>query len=176
MDCNRHSDETESADCGQIFGSVLEHDCIFFLILEHFRSLFVQIAQMGLILPRWGLILLTTPPTSSLLYSAITHSTQPQNTPFPGLNLKVGKMNCSLGKMRPIWAICTKSGHFSLLERPKGKTRRMDAGLVGQATACAKSIRSTSRLTVRYGRLTFFQAVIAFRVSVEGLYILMYLI
>ena len=26
MDCNRHSDTTESADCGQIFGSVLELD------------------------------------------------------------------------------------------------------------------------------------------------------
>ena len=54
MDCNRHSDTTESADCGQIFGSVLE--------------------------------------------------------------------------------------------RPKGKTRAMDAGLVGQATACAKCIRSTPRI------------------------------
>ena len=36
--------------------------------------------------------------------------TPPQNTPFSGLNLKVGKMNYSLGNMRQIWAICTKSG------------------------------------------------------------------
>ena len=54
VDCNRHSDATESADCGQIFGRVLK--------------------------------------------------------------------------------------------RPKGKSRRMDAGMVGQATAGAKCIRSTSRV------------------------------
>ena len=31
-----------------------------------------------------------------------------QNTPFPGLNLKVGKIYYRVGKMRPIGAICTK--------------------------------------------------------------------
>ena len=34
----------------------------------------------------------------------------PQNTPFSGLILKVGKMNYCLGKMDPIWAKCLKSG------------------------------------------------------------------
>ena len=30
--------------------------------------------------------------------------------PFPGLKLKVGKMNYGLGKMDPKWAKCLKSG------------------------------------------------------------------
>ena len=36
--------------------------------------------------------------------------TPPQNTPFPVLILKVGKMNSQLGKMDPNWAKCLKSG------------------------------------------------------------------
>ena len=43
-----------------------------------------------------------------------TYTKHPQahsKTPlFPGLNLKVGKMNCSLGHLDPIWAKCLKSG------------------------------------------------------------------
>ena len=76
--------------------------------------LFVQIAQMGLILPR-------IPPPTPVLYSAITHPfrgyvrTQntpkhTQNTPFSGLNLKVGNMNYRLGNLDPNWAKCLKSG------------------------------------------------------------------
>ena len=73
-------------------------DWIFFCsILEHVCPLFVQIAQMGLILPRWDLILPRIPPP-------------PQNTPFPGLIFKVGKMNYCLRKLAPIWAKCLKSG------------------------------------------------------------------
>ena len=90
-------------------------------ILEHFCPLLVQIAQMGLISPRWGLILPRVPPPTPVLYSAVTKPfrgyvrtqtppAQPQNTPFPGLILKVGKMNCCLGKLDPIWAKCLKSG------------------------------------------------------------------
>ena len=41
-------------------------------ILEHFCPLFVQIAQMGLILPRWGLILPRKPPPTPVLYSVVT--------------------------------------------------------------------------------------------------------
>ena len=41
-------------------------------ILEHFCPHFVQIAQMGLILPRWGPILPRKPPQTPLLYSAVT--------------------------------------------------------------------------------------------------------
>ena len=33
-----------------------------------------------------------------------------QKTPFPGLNLKVGKMNYRLGNLDPNWAKCLKSG------------------------------------------------------------------
>ena len=33
-----------------------------------------------------------------------------KNTPFPGLNLKVGKMNYSLGNLDPNWAKCFISG------------------------------------------------------------------
>ena len=35
------------------------------------------------------------------MYIHKTDPTPPQNTPFPGLNLKVGKMNYSLSKMDP---------------------------------------------------------------------------
>ena len=34
----------------------------------------------------------------------------PKKTPFPGLNLKVGKMNYSLDNLDPKWAKCVKSG------------------------------------------------------------------
>ena len=58
----------------------------------------------------------TTP--TPVLYSTVTHlfwgyiraqnspnlASPPQNTPFPGLNLKVGKMNYSLGNLDPNWA------------------------------------------------------------------------
>ena len=106
--------------------------CIFFCpILEHFCPLssFVQIAQMGLILPRWGPIMgshftqtTTTTPCClfsshkpvlgrcTALYALEIPQNPPQNTQFLGLNLKVGKMNCRLGKMDPTWGKCLKSG------------------------------------------------------------------
>ena len=56
-------------------------------ILEHFCPLFVQIAQMGLILPRWALILARIPPPPLVLYSAVTNTfrgyVSTQNTPKP---------------------------------------------------------------------------------------------
>ena len=56
-------------------------------ILEHFCPLFQQIAQVGLILPRWGLILLRVPLPTPILYSAVTNPFQgyirTQNTPNP---------------------------------------------------------------------------------------------
>ena len=39
-----------------------------------------------------------------------TPPTPPQNTPFPCLILKVGKMNYCLGNLDSIWAKCLKSG------------------------------------------------------------------
>ena len=44
------------------------------------------------------------------MYEHETPTAPPKNTPFPGLILKVGKMNYCLGKMDPIWAKCLKSG------------------------------------------------------------------
>ena len=46
------------------------------------------------------------------IYVHKTPPNPPQNSdaPFPGLNLKVGKMNYRLGKMDPNWAKCLKSG------------------------------------------------------------------
>ena len=82
-------------------------------------------------LPRWvsfcpdGVSFCRIPPPTPVLYSAVTHSfrgcvctqhtqTPPQNTPFPGLNLKVGKINNLLGKMDSNWAKCLKSGKMLL--------------------------------------------------------------
>ena len=44
------------------------------------------------------------------MYVHKTPPTSPQNTPSPGLNLKVGKMNYHLGNLDPNWAICLKTG------------------------------------------------------------------
>ena len=43
------------------------------------------------------------------MYIHRTSQSPPQNTPFPGLNLKAGKMNYSLGNLDPNWAKCLKS-------------------------------------------------------------------
>ena len=101
-------------------------------MLVHFCPLIVQVAQMGLILPRWGLIfqeyhpqsLFFTQPSHTPVGDIYIHKTPPtpgtpsqildQKTPFPGLNLKVGKMNYSLDNLDPKWAKYLKSGqHFS---------------------------------------------------------------
>ena len=97
--------------------------CLHSLASQVFCSTFAHfsyiLATWGLTLPRQGLILPRIPPPTPILYSAVTHPfrgyartqtppTPPQNTPFPGLNLKMGKMNFSLGNLDPIWAICSK--------------------------------------------------------------------
>ena len=63
----------------------------------------------------WGLTLPRKPPPTPLLYSAVSHplqgyvrtqkktQTKPQNTRFPGLNLKLGKVNYRLGNLDPYW-------------------------------------------------------------------------
>ena len=76
----------------------------FFPILEHCCLLFVQIAQMGHILPKWVpeyqnqplFFTLPSPIPFGDMYVHRTPRSQPQNTPFPGLNLKVDKMNYRL--------------------------------------------------------------------------------
>ena len=90
-------------------------------ILEQFCPLFRQIAHIGLIFPKWGLILPRIPPANPVLaqssqtpfwdmYRHKTPPNPPPNTSFPCLILKVGKMIYCLGKMDPIWAKCVKSG------------------------------------------------------------------
>ena len=84
-------------------------------MLEHFFLLFVQIAQMGLILPRWGLTLPCVPPPTPFLYSAVTNPfhgyVRTQNTPkttpkhhFSWPELESGQKNYRLGKTDPNWA------------------------------------------------------------------------
>ena len=86
-----------------------------------FGPFFIQIAQMGLSLPIWGLILPRIPSPTPVLYTAVTHPfwgyvrtqntpSPPQNPPFLGLNLKVGKMNYRLGSLDPNWANNLKNG------------------------------------------------------------------
>ena len=49
------------------------------------------------------------------MYIHKTPQNPSQNTPFPGLNLKFGKMNYRLGNLDPNWANCLKSGqNFSI--------------------------------------------------------------
>ena len=56
-------------------------------ILEHFCPLFVLIAQMGLMVPRWSLFLPRIPPPTPVIYFAVTHPfwgyVGTQNTPTP---------------------------------------------------------------------------------------------
>ena len=77
-------------------------------ILEPFCPHYVQIAQMSLFLPRWGLALPRIPPPTPVLHSAVKNpfrgNVRTQNTlnstpkhPFAWPEL--GKMNYSLGKM-----------------------------------------------------------------------------
>ena len=90
-------------------------------ILEHFCPFLVQIAQMGLILPRMGLILPRTPlPTLFFtqqlhipfgdMYTHKTPPTPPKNAPFPGL--KSGKTNHRLDNLDPNWAKCSESEQY----------------------------------------------------------------
>ena len=92
-------------------------------ILEHFCPLFTQIAHMGLILPIWVSFcpeyhpqpLFFTQPSQSPFSNIYVHKTPPtpeQNPSFPGLNMKVGKLNYSLHKLDPNWAKCLKSGQI----------------------------------------------------------------
>ena len=104
----------------------------FFPILEHFCPLWVQIAQMGLILPRWGLILPRIPPPISVLYSALTHLSgictntkhpqAPPKTPlflawswkWAKLELQSGQFGPQMGKMLKKWQIFLEVGKNNL--------------------------------------------------------------
>ena len=120
---------------------------------------------MGLILPRWGLILPRLPPPIPVLYSAVTNPflgyVHTQNTPnpnpkhpFPGLNLKVGKMTYRLGSLDSNCAKCLKSGKtflevgkkFVHLELPRQSSDQallaslcMRLGFRGNSLSCLAS-------------------------------------
>ena len=101
-------------------------------ILEHVWPLFVQIAQMYLILHRWGFILPRIPLPTPVLCSAIINLFQgyvrTQNTPNPtpkhpfswpdfesGQNkLQSGQNGPQLGKMFEKWQNFSRSGQKNL--------------------------------------------------------------
>ena len=83
-------------------------------ILEQILLLFAQIAQMGLILPRWGLILPRIPPPTPVLYSAVTRSAVTSDPtpkhPFSWPELESGQNELPTGQPGPNRAKCLKSG------------------------------------------------------------------
>ena len=58
------------------------------------------------------------------MYKHETPPAPPQNTPFPGLILKVGKTNYCLGRMDPIWAKCLKSGQNLFMAKPSANKHK----------------------------------------------------
>ena len=93
----------------------------YFSILEHFVPTFRTHCKMGLILPRWGIILPRIPPPTPVLYSAVTHLLQGQlrirNTPnsiqkhpFWWPELESGQNERLFGQPGPNWAKCLKGG------------------------------------------------------------------
>ena len=72
------------------------------------------------------------------------HPSPPQNSPFLGLNLQVGKVNYSLGNLDQNWAKCLKSGKTFL---EVGKTIRNKHGqepVSIRRTWLAKNLNSSS--------------------------------
>ena len=124
IDTNRGGGKTVISRMDHTMGAAKIHDWINFFppILGHFCPRFVQIAQMGVILPRLGLILPRIPPATPVLYSAVTNPfrgyVHTQNTPSPtpkypfswpdfesGQNeLLCGQNGPHLGKMFEMWA------------------------------------------------------------------------
>ena len=78
-------------------------------------SRFWHIAQMGLILPRWGLILPRIPPPTPVPYSTVTHPFQgyvhTQNTPNPTPEHSFSWPELESGQNEPnVWATLTPTG------------------------------------------------------------------
>ena len=110
---------TGKALCAWLRGQLCSKDWIFFPILEHWH--FCPTYK----LPRWvsfcpeyhyqPLFFSQPSQTWNPFEDMYVHKTPPtplQNTVFPGLNLKVGKINYRLGRMDSNWAKleCLKSG------------------------------------------------------------------
>ena len=100
----------------------LTSSCIFHIffvimiptILEHVCPFFVHIAQMGLIFPRWGLILPRILPPNPVLYSVVTHPFRVQNTPKPTPKHSFSWPELESGQNelneQNVWAIWTPTG------------------------------------------------------------------
>ena len=94
------------------------------------------------------------------MYEHETPPAPPQNTPFPGLILKVGKMNYCLGKMDPIWAKCLKSGqNFSrsgqkkFIHAQEPKSRRHSLSHSQPFTSpCSKEVSLTNSFSLSWPR------------------------
>ena len=59
-----------------------------------------------------SLLIRHTPFSFGDMYLHKTPPTSPHLTPFPGLNMIVGKVSYRLGNLDPNWAKCLKSGQF----------------------------------------------------------------
>ena len=91
--CSRDQEARCSGTCLPIQDWLGASPCLqgmifFFSLLEHICTFFIQIAPVGLILPRWGLILPRIPPPTPLL----------------------GRHFGSVTLADPNWAKCLKSG------------------------------------------------------------------
>ena len=83
-------------------------------------------------------------PLLGYLLTQNTHNLTP-NTSFPGLNLKVGKMNYSLGKMDPNWAKCLKMGqNFSRC----GPKKKIITFFLKQAGSSSQQLQKTWKHSV----------------------------
>ena len=78
------------------------------------------------------------------MYVHKTPPTPPLNTPFPCLNLKVGKTNYRLGKMDPNWAKCLKSGHNFSRSGPKNYSSSPGTRLDSTRTTLLALVPSTA--------------------------------
>ena len=78
-------------------------------ILEQFCPLFIQIAQMCLILPRWGLILPRIPPPTPVLYSAVNMYIHKHLQPHPKTSLFL-VWTWKWAKWTTVWATWTPTG------------------------------------------------------------------
>ena len=83
--CTKPFNEFYESNCKWIVG--LWDSMNIWQVIEFVFSNSRTLAQMGLILPRWGLILPRIPPPTPVLYSAVTHPFRgyvyTQNTPIP---------------------------------------------------------------------------------------------
>ena len=106
------------------------HDCIFFpnsrALLPIFQTNSPDGSHFALLGSRFAQNTNPNPcsqPSHTLFGDICVHRTplrQAQNTPFPRLNLKMGKLKCHLGNLDPNWAKLLKSEQTSCGPLDKG--------------------------------------------------------